>query len=142
MIGLNPSVASTLDVAASAEQHARKNGPDPTVTRFMNFARRDGFGGTVHANMCALRSTEPAAMRRHPDPFGPKNQEALERVREMTDHVVVCWGADPMVERYEARVLDILGPVRCFGLTKAGKPLHPLYLKSDTKIVPYVRGER
>lgn len=138
MVGLNPSVASTLDVAASSEQRARKNGPDPTVTRFMGFARRDGFGGVVIANAYALRSTSPKALREHPDPIGPKNWEALRAVRAMTDYIVVCWGADPMMnEVHEFSVLSWLRNVSCFGLTKSGAPRHPLYLPNDTKIVPY-----
>lgn len=138
MIGLNPSTASTMDVAAAPGQHARKNGPDPTVTRFMNFARRDGFGGVVIGNAFALRSTSPKALREHADPFGPKNGQALLRIREMTGHIVVCWGADPMVTvEHERKVLSYLGDVRCFGTTALGAPRHPLYLPSDTAIVPY-----
>lgn len=139
MIGLNPSVASTLDVAASEGQHKRKNGPDPTVTRFMNFARRDGFGGVVIGNAFALRSTSPKALRAHDNPYGPMNGVALRKIREMTDHIVVCWGADPMVTPvHERMVLEALGGhVRCFGTTKSGAPRHPLYLPSDTKIVPF-----
>lgn len=141
MVGLNPSVASTLDVAASSEQHARKNGPDPTVTRFIRFAKRDGFGGVVIANAFALRSTSPRALRYNMDTIGPRNREALAIVRSMTDHIVVCWGADlmvtPSIERSTIEALG--GHVRCFGVTKSGAPKHPLYLPSGTKIVPYAR---
>lgn len=140
MVGLNPSVASTLDVAGTPEQHARKNGPDRTVSKFMAFARRDGFGGVMIANMYALRSTHPSDLRKHPDPIGPRNWEALELVRATTDHIVACWGADWMVERrpeHERAVLAALGKVRCFGVTSGEFPLHPLYLPNTTRIVPY-----
>ncbi len=139
MIGLNPSFASTLDVAASDGQHRRKNGPDPTVTRFMNFAKRDGFGGGVIGNAYALVSTSPKALREHDAPIGPMNGDALRSIRAMTDHIVVCWGADPMMTlSHERWVLEALGGrVRCFGTTKNGYPKHPLYLPGDTKIVPY-----
>lgn len=48
-IGLNPSTADELQ-------------DDPTVRRWMGFARRDGFGGIVVGNLFAFRATNPRVM--------------------------------------------------------------------------------
>ena len=59
-IMLNPSTAD-----AFAE--------DPTIRRCLIFAHREGCGGLTVVNLFALRSTDPKALTRHPDPVGPAN---------------------------------------------------------------------
>ena len=51
---------------------------------------------------------------------------------------VAAWGANAKPERV-AQVLAMPGAHRlmCLGLTKAGQPRHPLYLRSDAALIPF-----
>jgi hypothetical protein len=128
-IGLNPSTADEV-----------KN--DPTVTRCINYARRWGFHGMFMLNIFALRSTDPRALYRHPDPIGPETDRYLTEVvqRREVSLVVAAWGNHGALL---SRGWDVIGLVRNSGvnlyrlgeLTKEGQPRHPLYLKADLKPV-------
>jgi hypothetical protein len=114
---------------------------DPTIRRCMAFARRDGFGGIVVANLFAFRATDPAALKTAADPVGPDNDIGL-RLNLLTspiraaDLVVAAWGANCRIrgERDKAvRRMAADGGVTLhhLGLTKDGHPKHPLYIKGD-----------
>jgi hypothetical protein len=64
VIGLNPSTAD-----------ATKN--DPTVTRCINFAKREGCGGMIMLNLFAFRATDPGVMMEAADPVGPENDKYI-----------------------------------------------------------------
>ncbi len=131
VIGLNPSTADET-----------RN--DPTVSRCIGYARRWGFGALVVTNIFALWSTDPAGLRRVPDPVGPDNDLALRRVATHSDAVLVAWGAGGALGGRAADVRDLLSgvDVRCLGTTKAGEPKHPLYLRKDALVVPYAAPSR
>lgn len=127
VIGLNPSTAD--------EQH-----DDPTIRRCIGFAKREGCGRLAMLNLFALCSTDPAALYTAPDPVGPDNDNAIRRECATEGAVVVAaWGAHG--ERWPGRVQKVLPLIwhhtvlRCFGVTKAGHPKHPLYLRSDAPLV-------
>lgn len=122
-IMLNPSTAD-----------ATRN--DPTVRRCIGFAKSWGFAGLDVVNIFALRSTDPKVLRKHADPIGPDNDEAI-RVAVRRCHLVVCaWGNYGRLHDRGTKVLlslQAMGvrPV-CFKLTKdttrkPGQPEHPLY---------------
>jgi hypothetical protein len=119
-IMLNPSTADASE-------------DDPTIRRCMAYARTWGHGGIVVRNLYALRSTDPRALKTHPNPVGPENARYL--LRCAGDPYTVCaWGnnADPFdvawyIDMYVAPMADL----RYLALTKAGQPAHPLYLKGD-----------
>lgn len=139
--GMNPSSASVVEQAASeGRTDRRKNGPDPTMTRIMGFAKRAGFGGVAMTNVCALRATDSTELAAHPDPYGPRNDVALDLVVDRVDAMLCCWGADPVVLTYVPRAMAILSLAKrllCLGTTKQGHPRHPLYLKSATQMLSY-----
>jgi hypothetical protein len=124
---LNPSKA-TADVT------------DPTVTRCVGFAQREGFGALAIVNLYALRATNPAELRRHPEPVGPDNDMAvLGEATFRGDLVVVAWGAHgahPKHRDRRDRVVRLLADVDlwCLGTTKDGEPRHPLMLRDDTPL--------
>jgi hypothetical protein len=125
---LNPS---TADAATD----------DPTVRRCSTFARREGFGGISVVNLFALRATDPADVRRHPDPIGTGNDTHILNAARLAGLVLAGWGAhgghrgrDSDVSRLLARAGIRL---HCLGLTMHGHPRHPLYLPSSAPIVPY-----
>lgn len=111
---------------------------DPTIGRCVGFAQSWGMGGLVVVNLYALRSTDPKGLWKSPDPVGPTNDEHLREVAEtaaMCDWpLVAAWGANARPDRV-AQVRALPGmqkQLSHLGLTKAGAPRHPLYLRADT----------
>lgn len=126
-IGLNPSTATaTTD--------------DPTVRRCIGYAARDGFGRFVMLNAFGFRATDPKDMKAQPDPVGAGNDAAIARIAAEAALVVLAWGTHGVHLGRHGAVLGLLAglcrPV-CLGVTKAGLPRHPLYLRADAAMVPY-----
>ena len=129
-IMLNPSVA---DAVVS----------DPTLARCVAFSKAWGAGGLVLVNLFALRATDPRELRVVADPVGPENDRWIrEALALATPFAVVAWGSHG---RFMARDLEVLAIIRemgrmpyCLGKTRGGRPRHPLYLRRDTKLEPYL----
>lgn len=116
---------------------------DPTIRRCVGFAKAWGFGGIVVRNLYALRATDPAELRAHPEPIGPDNAEHL--VRAAKDALTICaWGAHGARDdrsRHVAALLEAAGAdLRCLALTADGQPRHPLYLRADLTPVAFDLG--
>lgn len=123
-VGLNPSTADETE-------------DDPTIRRCIGFAQSWGFDGLYMLNAYAFRATDPKVMLAAADPVGPDNDKALAFYGYESAFVVVAWGARCPLER-EREVLGLLGRgIHCFGLTKQGRPKHPLYLWKHTKPQPF-----
>lgn len=120
VVGLNPSTADEQE-------------DDPTIRRCIGYAKAWGYGSLVMTNLFAFRSTYPAGLRTCVDPIGPENDRHLAIAAEAAGLVLVAWGAHGAFRGRGADVLRQLGDmdVRCFGQTKSGQPLHPLYLRAD-----------
>jgi hypothetical protein len=125
---LNPSTAD--------EKHN-----DPTVAKCIRLSRRWEFSALVVVNIFALRSTDPKALYKHPDPIGPKNDEHILQEAMAADLVLCAWGAHgslcpkaPPAAEYFPRGARVLHLLRERGITPhalrvtAGPPHHPLYL--------------
>lgn len=129
----NPSTADDVD-------------NDPTITRCIGFAKREGFGGISVRNVFALRSTDETVLLTHPDPVGPENESHLMHARAVSllTQLVVAWGnrlgGKRLAHHYTAAANALL-PLKpyCLGTTKSGEPRHPLYLASATPLVPWER---
>lgn len=112
---------------------------DPTIRRCMGFARREGAGGIIVANLYGLRATDPTALRKTEDPFGPDNRSNIQSVgmeAVATCMPVVCaWGTGGWVKSADRDAIHLLNSTGarlvCLGATKAGHPKHPLYIKGD-----------
>lgn len=111
---------------------------DPTIRRCMSFARREGAGGVVVANLCAFRSPSPKDLDKAPDPFGPGNQDALCNIAleaVANNQPIVCaWGAHghQRGDGYAIKLfLETGARLVCLGRTADGHPRHPLYVKGD-----------
>lgn len=140
VIGLNPSTADeTVD--------------DPTIRRCVQFAKREDCGGLIMVNLFAFRATDPRACAQH---YATEEAKADLYFHERNDvticsacgvmergggPVVAAWGAHDMaVSRgdYVRRMLRTRGiDMFALGVTKAGHPKHPLYLRSDTLLVEW-----
>lgn len=118
---------------------------DPTIRRCIGFAKREGRGGIVVANIFAMRSTNPAILRAVPDPIGPDNNRHLrvlgqDAAREGAP-IVCAWGANAPNDRWTDVAVDLEMKCRaklvCLGKTKDGAPRHPLYVRADKPFEPF-----
>lgn len=129
-IMLNPSTADAFKT-------------DPTITRCRGFAQREGCKGLTVLNLFSLRSTDPKALAAADDPVGPHTATMFDCVLRTHDDllVIAAWGAHPFAAARAAEVAQRvrrLHPLYCLGTTKAGHPRHPLYVKGDAPLMPYV----
>ena len=124
-IMLNPS---TADAAQN----------DPTIRRCISFASQWGCDGLTVVNLYAYRATSPAKLLETPDPVGPLNDFHLkEQLRERHD-VVCAWGNHAQLSRvseFYKMAQEIGVRLMCLGVTKAGHPRHPLYVRSSQELV-------
>jgi hypothetical protein len=126
LIGLNPSTANAFT-------------DDATIRRGVRFARREACGSLRMLNIYGLKSTDPALLREHPDPVGPCNDLILEVFA--TGLVVAAGGAGGKLNgrgrEVGTRLVAAGVPLLCLGVTSAGEPRHPLYVRSDAPLVPW-----
>lgn len=127
---LNPSTADAFKV-------------DPTITRCLLRAKRDGMGGILVLNIFAFRSRWPKDLLTAEDPVGPLNNDFLLGMPEhVWPHVIVGWGCGPSGKRGRSLVANralFVGQLLADGgwlphalQTNAdGSPKHPLYCRDD-----------
>lgn len=127
-IGLNPSTADeTVD--------------DPTIRRCIGFAKRWGYGAMCMTNLFAFRATDPKVMKMAESPVGLDNDYWIKTIAKSADLVVVAWGAHGRYLGRNRAVSMLLYehwiPAKCLGYTRQFCPRHPLYLKSEQKLLQY-----
>lgn len=107
----------------------------------MGFARSWGYAGIVVRNLYALRATDPRELATHPNPGGPDNDAHL--MASAGDPITVCaWGARGERGDTIIRALADAGAnLHHLGLTRAGKPRHPLYLPASVTPTAYSDAE-
>jgi hypothetical protein len=119
---LNPSTADA-------------NVDDPTIRRCIGFARSWGYGRMGVVNLFAFRATKPNDLLRADDPVGPENDDHICDALAHSDFVICAWGAHKFAEARARDFMKILKTrntlAHCLGVTKAGAPRHPLYVKGD-----------
>ncbi|MEM6304936.1 MAG: DUF1643 domain-containing protein [Pseudomonadota bacterium] len=115
---------------------------DPTVERCERRARALDYGAFRVCNIFAYRATDPRDLRRAAAPEGPGNAAALRRGARWADHIVAAWGAHgdhlDQGRRIAALLAGMRRPLFHLGLTKAGHPRHPLYLRYGQEPVLWV----
>lgn len=119
-ICLNPSTADAIK-------------DDRTISRCIRFAKTWDFGRLAVANLFAYRTTKPAVLMRKPHPVGRANNRWLLRLAAESDLCVAAWGNNGGHRGRDAHVIALLKDLQCLGLTKAGAPRHPLYIRAATK---------
>jgi hypothetical protein len=116
---LNPSTAD-----------ARQD--DPTIRRCTAFTKAWGLDGLVVVNLFALRATDPVELLGHPAPVGEANDRFIRDAVHPWSVVVAAWGTHKIAAARARAVLGILtaqtDAVGCLGVTKDGRPRHPLYV--------------
>jgi len=122
-IGLNPSTANEQE-------------DDPTIRRCKRFAADWGYGAVYMANLFALRATDPDDMLAHNAPVGGDNNTWLQNLARDAGIIVCAWGAHGGHRQRDEEVKCLLAEhnLMCLGITKTGKPRHPLYIKADKQL--------
>lgn len=90
-------------------------------------------------NLFAFRATKPKNMMAAEDPIGPDNEDYLAEAIMQSRLVIAAWGAGGGFMGRDKEVIARYGQgdrLACLGLTKDGKPRHPLYLKKTA--VPFL----
>lgn len=130
--GVNPSTAG-----AEIEDH--------TTMKWGGFALRNGARAYIAGNPFAFRATDVRALASAEDPVGPDNDAHIADIIRDADVLVPCWGNRMKLPRVLRPRLDVLTgmlhasgkPVRVFGFTRGGDPLHPLMLGYETRLEPW-----
>ena len=113
---------------------------DPTIRRCIGFAWDWGYRSLVVVNLFAFRATTPKELRRAVDPVGPKNDAHLVASVAEADAVVAAWGVHGAMNERDREVIELLSGnsrLHCLGVTKAGLPRHPLYMRKSCMPIPY-----
>lgn len=121
---------------------------DPTLAREWGFTVREGFTRMAKVNVMDYRATKPRDLLA--PGVVPRSEDNLPAIRELAARaslVVLAFGAlHPRLVHYGTEVVDLLRGMgvtpMCLGLTAAGAPRHPLYIKGETPLVPYPMAAR
>lgn len=105
---------------------------DQTIRKCMGYARREGCGGIMVANLFGWRSTDPKVLGDVQFPRGVENEAAMILVMRRCDQVIGAWGASKFAPRIADRLRYLAceehKTIHCLGVTQSGAPRHPLYL--------------
>jgi hypothetical protein len=131
--GVNPSTAD-----ATAD--------DATVRKWAGFVKRWGGARFIVGNVFAYRATDVRELVNDALPaFSLEQQKHLRAIASDADVLVPCWGNRSKVpaerRHHFDNVLHLLRqtgkPIKAFGFTMSGDPLHPLMLGYDTKLIDW-----
>jgi len=104
---------------------------DPTLRRCMVFARTWGFARLEVCNLFALRTPDPAVLKRSRGAVGPKNDAYIRQACARASLIVAAWGTNGGHRNRAENVSRLLEPQHqlfALRLTRTGHPAHPLYL--------------
>ncbi len=149
VIGHRRSVAFVMMNPSTADPRF----DDRTVAKITRMARRWTWRGIEHffdqlvvVNTFAYRCTDQARLLEVEDPVGPENDIAIEGVCRRAELVVLAYGT-PKAKQLHARGdavkdrLMALGIVpHVLALSKAGRPVHPLYQPETAIPFPWVEA--
>lgn len=133
----------SLGMVNPSDANEEKN--DPTMTKVDGFALRKRASKVIVWNLCALVNKDVRALRDHPDPIGPLNDQFIAQAIQGADIHIVAWGPasklpKPLRSRWRqvVQVLDRAGATpMCWGTALDGQPRHPLMLAYATPLVPW-----
>ncbi len=125
---------------------------DRTSRRVIGFGQRFGAAMVALLNPWAGIATKPRNLWEMDDPVGPENlawiAHACKVIRDSGGFWIVAWGAVSPPRALRPAALAHLRGVEAMitasgcemfalGLTAAGEPRHPLYVKADAPLIPW-----
>ena len=138
-VGINPSTAAP-------------DALDPTLQSAQRIALANGYDSFLMFNVYAQRATRPDDMEKALNPLlHEENRKAFRYLLSLSDHPAVwaAWGNIILKRDYLMDCMrDFAADGQAVGaqwytagpLLKSGQPHHPLYLKGDTKLLPFDIG--
>jgi len=121
-IGLNPSTANETET-------------DPTITNAIKIAHNNDYGGLYMLNLFSLISSNPKALDNHHEVFGYVFDEYVKECKD----VVFAWGNFKQARQRDFIFINRYPQALCIVHNKNGSPKHPLYCKSNSKLIPFKR---
>jgi hypothetical protein len=120
---------------------------DQTVRKWIGFSKVNNGRRFIVGNAFAYRATDVSELEGASDPVGPENDMHIEQIIADADLLVPCWGSrSKLPSRLRTRLdglRDLLfasgKPVKIWGLSKSGDPLHPLMLGYTTPLVEWIK---
>lgn len=127
-IGLNPSTANETE-------------NDPTIRSVERISRANGYGGFYMMNCWAYIATEPTLLKINPM-SEEWNNNMLTVIASKCQDVVFAWGSFAIVgeKGRDKELAEMFPNAKALFINKNGSPKHPLYCKSDTKLVDWKAG--
>ena len=124
-IGLNPSSADETD-------------NDPTTKSCGRIAKANGYGGFYIVNCWAYISTDPSLLKIN-SMTEQLNNIQITVTASQCKAVVFAWGSFPIVKKLgrDAELFEMFPNAKALYINKNGSPKHPLYCKSETKLIDY-----
>ena len=140
-----PKSEKTLCFVMLNPSEADATRDDPTIRRCRGYAVRWGFQHLYIVNLFAYRTPFPKDLHKSYsndiDIVGPENDDYIFGVAKEADMIIAAWGAVRQAFEWRAAYVREMLRKNCrdkvyaLGLTKAGHPSHPLYMKKDA--VPF-----
>lgn len=116
---------------------------DRTVARTRQFSRTWGYGGVIITNTMAYRATYQEDLLNADDPCGPENIIHILEAAKSCPLIIAAYGTPKIkaLNKYGPQLIEALRSaghaVHTLRTSTSGRPVHPLYLPSNLKPVPY-----
>jgi hypothetical protein len=113
---------------------------DATIRRCIRLSQAWGYGSLEVVNLFGLVATIPTQLQKVADPVGTENDHYLLTAGRNASTIILAWGNWGRLQQRDRAVLNLLAPckdVYCLGRNQTGQPRHPLYVKSDTPLIPF-----
>ena len=135
LCGVNPSKAGAVLPDGNVQS-------DQTVIKWCGFGQRNEWARGIAVNPFGAIDPDVRRLARMADPVGPGNAEHIDRAIAEADIMVPCWGNRTKVPKplrfhfdHMLNRMKLSGkPIKIFGLTQSGDPMHPLMLGYDTQL--------
>lgn len=118
---------------------------DQTVKKWIGFTQRLGGKRLIVGNAFAYRAMDVSELNGAADPVGPDNDAHLDQIIRDADILVPCWGSRTKIpprlhgrlDTLRARIFEAGKPVKAWGFTQSGDPLHAMVLGYSTPLVDW-----